>query len=68
MDNLHPALVIEVARLAHHERVAGALASYRHAAPATRGPTPRRVLASALVALASRLAQGTPDRRADGTA
>lgn len=68
MDNFHPVLVIEVARLAHQERIAGALASYHHAAPATRGPTPRRALALALVALASRLAPGTPDRRADGLA
>ena len=65
MDNTHPQMVIELAALAHQERIARALAGYHPAATASRGSTPRAALALALVALATRLAPDTLDRRAD---
>jgi hypothetical protein len=63
MDNMHPALVIEVAGAAHRERLAQAAAARRASSPAPRGPTPRAALAQALVALATRLAPATADAR-----
>ena len=65
MESMHPQLAIEVATIVHQERLSKALASHRAGAATSRGSTPRAALATALVALATRIAPGTSDRRAD---
>jgi hypothetical protein len=64
MENLHPALVIEVAGVAHREQLALAAAARQTSGLSPRGPTPRTALAKALVALATRLAPASADVRA----
>jgi uncharacterized protein with PIN domain len=65
---MHPQLAIEVAAIVHQERQARALAERLAGSAISRGSTPRVALATALVALAARIAPGTADRRADATA
>jgi hypothetical protein len=64
MENVHPALMIDVAGALHRERLAEAAAARRSSILAPRGPTPRAALAQALFALATRLAPATTDARA----
>jgi hypothetical protein len=63
MENVHPALVMEVAGAEHRARLAEAAAARRSAGLSPRGPTPRAALAQALVALATRLAPASADAR-----
>ena len=63
MENMHPALVIDVAGAVHRERLAQAAAARRSSSLAPRGPTPRAALAQALVALATPLAPASDDAR-----
>ena len=68
MENLHPQLAIEVATLAHQERIASALALATAAVHGTPGPSPRAALASALLALAERVSPGASTRHASALA
>lgn len=63
MENVHPQLLIDVVSQAHRERIESALALANAGVPNKRGVSPRAALASALVALAERVAPGTHARQ-----
>ena len=68
MENMHPVLVIQLAAMAHQERIAQGLANWSANSQLAPRATPRVAVARALVALAGRLAPSVRATRADAPA
>ena len=68
MENWDPSVTFAIGSMIHRERLARVEAARHAPSNRPRGGTPREALATALVALALRIAPSTGAARADGAA